>query len=286
MEHLVESNGVQLWCETFGDPKDPAVLLIMGLGATGTAWPDALCTALSDGGRYVIRYDNRDTGLSGKVDFAAQPYTSLDLAADAVGLLDGLGVSTAHVVGASMGGMIAQEIALEHPGRLQTLTVIMSSANPLDPTTGTFRGATVDPRVAAWMQRGQTDPPLTEEARIAHQLELARILTGSATEFDEAATRQIIARDAARAGASAAHAMQNHTAAAFASRDRSGLIASITTPTLVIHGTEDPMAPFEHGKEIADKIPGAVFLPLEGMGHVMPSAFIPTISEAILKHTN
>nr|WP_283136163.1 alpha/beta hydrolase [Rhizohabitans arisaemae] len=283
MERIVDANGIRLWCETFGDPADPALLLVMGLGARGTTWPDELCRLLQEGGRYVIRYDNRDTGLSGRVDYEATPYTMVDLAQDAIGLLDSLGIATADVVGASMGGMIAQEIALEHADRLRSLTLIMSSAQPLDPATNTFRGAQRDPQLAAWDAEQIADPPSTREEHIAAQLKLARIITGRLTAFDEAATREIIERQIESA-TNAAHAVKNHILAAFASRDRSGLIGSITAPTLVIHGTDDRMAPFAQGEALAAAISDSKFLPIEGMGHEFPPQAIPRISDAILRH--
>ncbi|MEV7908009.1 alpha/beta fold hydrolase, partial [Streptomyces anulatus] len=264
MERWIESNGVRLWCETRGNPADPAILLVMGLGAQGTTWPEDLCEMLRAEGHYVVRYDNRDTGLSERVDYEARPYTLTDLADDAVGLLDGLGIETAHVVGASMGGMIAQEIALEHPGRVRTLTAVMSVVAAIDPETRTIHGSERDPRLLEWDARQAADPPVTDEQHIQARVDLARILTGSLTPFDETATRQIIAREFARAG-DMTHTMRNHILAVTTSRDRSELVGSITAPTLVIHGTEDPMAPFEQGKALAAAIPGSVLVPIEGM---------------------
>lgn len=235
----------------------------MGLGAQGTAWPDDLCEMLRAGGHHVVRYDNRDTGLSGRVDYETRPYTLTDLADDAVGLLDGLDIKTAHVVGASIGGMIAQEIALEHPGRVRTLTAVMSAAVAIDPDTGTFQDSERDPRLLEWDARQAADPPTTEEQQIQARVDLARILTGSLT----------------------AHTMRNHILAVMASRDRSELVGSITAPTLVIHGTEDPMAPFEQGRALAAAIPGSVLVPIEGMGHTMPTPALPLIASAVLPHT-
>ncbi|SDI45073.1 esterase [Sinosporangium album] len=284
MERTVEVNGIHLWCETFGDPADPAILLVMGLGARASVWPDELCRLLQESGRYVIRYDNRDTGQSGRVDFDAQPYTTIDLAQDAVGLLDGLGIGTADVVGASMGGMIAQEMALQHADRLRTLTLIMSSAEPIDPETSNFRGTPRDPQLAAWDAEQISNPPTTREEHIQAQLKLARLLSGRLAPFDEAATRAIIERQIESA-ASAGHAAKNHILAIFASRDRSGLVGSITVPTLVMHGTDDVMAPIAHGKALAAAIPGSEFIPIEGMGHSFPPPAVPVMADAILRHT-
>ncbi|WP_343948552.1 alpha/beta hydrolase [Nonomuraea longicatena] len=284
MEQKIDTNGVQLWCETFGDPSDPAVLLVMGLGAQGITWPEPLCKELQEAGRYVIRYDNRDTGLSSVVDFDERPYTMTDLAADAVGLLDGLGVGTAHVVGASMGGMIGQELALEHPERLRTLTLIMSSAAAADRSKGGFAGTETDPEVAAWTEDLATNPPTTVEGLVQTRIDLARIVHGSLGDFDEEAVRKTVMTELTRSS-DVGRAMDNHTKAFAASRDRTGLISQITVPTLVIHGTEDRLAPFAHGKAMAEAIEGSVFLPVEGMGHGLSAAVQDIVIPAVIAHT-
>ena len=124
---MVRANGIEIWAEDFGEPRNPAVLLVMGAGGQGILWPDEFCAALVAAGHYVIRYDNRDTGQSTCVEFAKAPYTLSDMARDAVGVLDAFGVERAHVMGASMGGMICQTLAIEHAGRLRSMTSIMSS---------------------------------------------------------------------------------------------------------------------------------------------------------------
>lgn len=283
MERTLDVGGIDLWCETFGDPADPAVLLVMGLGARGDTWPDELCRLLQEDRRYVIRYDNRDTGRSSSVDYEAAPYTMTDLAHDATGLLDALGVAVADVVGASMGGMIAQEIALEHPSRVRSLTLIMSSAEPLDPETNSFRGTPRHPLLAAWDAEQIAHPPENREQYVEMQLKLARLLAGRLTDFDESAVRAIIERQIESA-TDMTHVSQNHIRAAFASRDRSDLVGSIAVPVLVIHGTDDLMAPITHGRALAAAIPGSEFLPMEGMGHELPKGAVPMISAAILRH--
>ncbi|TCP53474.1 pimeloyl-ACP methyl ester carboxylesterase [Tamaricihabitans halophyticus] len=283
MERTVDANGLRIWCETFGKPADPAVLLIMGLGAQGVAWPEPLCQRIADNGRYVIRYDQRDVGLSSSVDFETNPYTFTDLAADAVGLLTGLEIAAAHVVGASMGGMVAQEIALEYSARMLSMTCIMSTAEPIDPSTGTFRGAVPDPRIVAWQTEYGANPPQSAQARVDSVVELARINAGTLEPFDEAAQRMIIELEDKRGDRAAAAA--NHTKAALASRDRAGLVSSIGVPTLVIHGTEDVMAPPDHGAALASAIAGSTFLTIEGMGHELPATAFHRIVTAIIDHT-
>lgn len=268
MERIVTSNGIDVWCETFGDADDPPILLIMGLGAQGIAWSESFCQALADGGRYVIRYDTRDTGKSTCVDFAENPYTLSDLADDAAGLLDALGLQSAHVVGASMGGMTAQELALRHPERVRTMTTIISTGAKADPENpiGWTGGLPPmpDDLIALFMEQAM-NPPTTEEEETQAFLQLARFLVGPKTEFDEAKVRDYRARELARATNFKATA--NHQLAVAASRDRWELLPSIDCPTLVIYGTEDPMFGRPHAEALAKAIPGAKLLAIEGMGH-------------------
>jgi pimeloyl-ACP methyl ester carboxylesterase len=287
-ERTVGANGIEVWCEDFGSPRDPALLLVMGAGGQGILWPDEFCAGLASGGRYVIRYDNRDTGQSTCVDFARSPYTLADMARDAIGLLDALGIERAHVAGASMGGMIAQTLAIEHGDRVRTLTSIMSSPLGrsgmeaiLDPARATLPGPA--PKVMEVLQASAQSPPRTRDERIAQALRLWRALAGSGEPFDEAAVREREARVFARARNP--DAAQNHQLAIGASPDRTEALRGVTTPTLVIHGAEDPILPLAHGRATADAIPGAKLLVIEGMGHDLPPRAAKRIAQAILEHT-
>lgn len=285
MERIVKANGLDLWCETFGDADHPAILLIMGLGTQGIAWDDGFCQALADAGRYVIRYDSRDTGKSTCLDFAEHPYTLVDLADDAAGLLDALGIRTAHVVGASMGGMVAQELALGHPERVGTLTLIISTGATSDPDNpiGWTGGLPPlgDELVALFMEQAM-NPPANEEEETDAFVRLARLLVGPKADFDEARVREMRALEKQRATNFAAAG--NHQLAVAASRDRWDVLPSIDCPTLVVYGTEDPMFGRPHAEALAKAIPGATLLAIEGMGHDVSHE--DELVPAILGHTS
>jgi pimeloyl-ACP methyl ester carboxylesterase len=288
-ERTIKANGIDLWTEDFGDRRNPPVLLIMGASAQGIYWPEDFVQQLVAAGRYVIRYDNRDTGQSTCFDFAAHPYTLDDMAADATGLLDAYDLPTAHVVGASMGGMIVQVLALRHRQRLRTATMIMSSpfAAGIDPDHPDPTNDLPGPS-EAWMREIltiQMQPATTQAARIDQRVELFRKLTGSRYPFDAAGHRAIAEREVARAANFAA--MNNHPLAINATlpRDRRPLLKKLTIPALVIHGTEDPILPYPHGVALANSIAGARLLTMDGVGHDMPAAVMPQIIAAIVAIT-
>jgi pimeloyl-ACP methyl ester carboxylesterase len=283
---MVEANGIDIWTEDFGSTSDPTILLIMGAAAQGIVWPDELCDALVEAGRHVIRYDNRDTGQSSWFDFSAHPYTLADMAGDAVGVLDAYSVGAAHVAGASMGGMIAQTLALEYPDRLLTLTSIMST--PLgaslmaaiagDGSSG-LPGPSQGVREAL---AATTEPPTDDEQRVDRAVTLWRALAGTIDPFDEQAVRAREKRILARARH--IDAALNHQLAMASSADRTDRLGTITTPTLVVHGTADPILPFAHGEATAGAIPGARLVSVAGMGHELPPSAVPVVAAAILDH--
>jgi pimeloyl-ACP methyl ester carboxylesterase len=287
-ERTVRANGIEIWCEDFGRPGDPPLLLVMGAGGQGILWPDAFCQALADGGRRVIRYDNRDTGQSTCFDFAQAPYTLSDMARDALGLLDAFEIERADVVGASMGGMIVQTLALEHSARVRTLTSIMSTPlaasimkamlGQADP--GALPGP--DPKVMAVAMSRAGNPPRTDEERIEVAVAMWRALAGSGEAFDEAAVRAREARILARARN--IDAAQNHQLAIAASADRDAALRGLRVPALVIHGVDDPILPLAHGRATAERIPGAKLVEIEGMGHDFPAHAQKRIVEEILAH--
>ena len=278
-------NGIELHYEVIGDDDGVPLVLVMGLGAQMIVWDDDFCAALADRGFKVVRYDNRDVGLSTKFDdrpsanaemLAAAmaggtieaPYLLTDMAADAVGLLDHLGIDAAHVVGASMGGMIAQTMAIEHPGRVLSLTSIMSTTG--DPAVGAPTGEAL---TALLIPR-----PTDRDAAIAAGVAASRII-GSPEHFDE---------DRARARATATYDRCFHPAglgrqllAVLASGDRTERLRALDVPTLVIHGDKDPLVTPSGGEATAAAIPGAELLVLEGMGHDLPPTFWPQIVEAV-----
>jgi pimeloyl-ACP methyl ester carboxylesterase len=279
-ERMVDANGIEIWTEDFGSTSDPTILLIMGAAAQGIVWPDELCDALAQAGRHVIRYDNRDTGQSTSFDFSAQPYTVSDMARDAVGVLDAYSVGAAHVVGASMGGMIAQTIALEHPDRLMTLTSIMSTPLGTSLSSSGLPGPSQGVRDAL---AAMTEPPRDDEQRVDRAVVLWRALSGTIDPFDEQGVRAREKRILERARN--IDVAPNHQLAMASSPDRTDRLRTITTPTLVIHGTADPILPFAHGEATTKAIPGAELISVDGMGHELPASSVPIIAAAIVDHT-
>ncbi|MFB0631650.1 alpha/beta fold hydrolase [Streptomyces sp. AB3(2024)] len=274
---MVDMDGVELCTETFGDRSDPPVLLVMGTGASMLWWEEGFCRMLAEGGRFVIRYDHRDTGRSVTRECGSSGYTGADLAGDAVGVLDAYGIPAAHVVGASAGGALAQLIALDRPDRVLSLVLISTSRavpgdRELPPPTGEFMRF-VSSAEADWSHTASV---------IDYLVEYARVLAGSRRRFDETAVRDLVRRDVERAHHFAA--VRNHDSLPEGERPRRPL-SSISVPTLVIHGTADPMFPFGHGEALAEAIPGAGLLALEGAGHGVDRADWETIVRAVIAHT-
>jgi pimeloyl-ACP methyl ester carboxylesterase len=273
-ERIVQANGIEIWTEALGNPADPPILLIMGSGGQGIHWEDGFCRLLVDGGRYVIRYDQRDTGQSAFFDFDKSPYTVSDLAADAIGLMDAYGFESSHVVGQSLGGMVAQAIAIEHPGRMRTLTSIMSTPGvPKRPATSHEERAS----------EAAPGPPPTREEWIERRVEVTGRMSGSLVPYDEARRRALAVREAERVRNFDSN--NNHGRAMAISPDRLVALGEVRVPTLVIHGTGDPAIPHSEGVATANAIPGAKLLTIEKLGHELPKAVWPEITEAILRHT-
>jgi len=284
----VRVNGIELVYDTFGDPSAPPLLLIMGLGVQMIAWDEEFCAALAALGYWVIRFDNRDVGLSTRLDEAGVPdvlalmqgrgeavqvpYTLRDMADDAAGLLDALQAKPAHVVGASMGGMIAQEMAIRHPGHVRTLTSIMSTTG--DP-------ALPPPKPEA-MSVLVTPFPTDREGYLEGSVQASRILAGPGFPFDEDRAREEAGRAFDRGLSLAGTARQ--LAAILASGSRKEALQAVTVPTLVIHGDADPLVPVECGIDTANSVPGAELLIIEGMGHDLPPAVAPQVISAIVRH--
>jgi pimeloyl-ACP methyl ester carboxylesterase len=275
---MIEANGVELCTEPFGDPADPPILLVMGIGGSMLWWEEGFCRTLAEGGRFVIRYDHRDTGRSVTYEPGHPEYTGADLVADAAGVLDAYGIPAAHVVGVSAGGAFAQLLALDFADRVLSLVLISTSpALPgergLPPPTDEF---------ARFVTTAEVDWSEAESV-IDYLVDYTRVLAGGRRPFDETAARELARRDVQRARNFAA--AQNHDAIPDEGRSREPLSA-ITAPTLVIHGAADPMFPLEHGEALADEIPEARLLTLEEAGHGVDRADWETIVRAILEHTN
>jgi pimeloyl-ACP methyl ester carboxylesterase len=274
---MVEANGVELCTESFGDPADPPILLVMGTGASMLWWEEGFCRMLADGRRFVIRYDHRDTGRSVTYEPGHPGYTGADLVADAAGVLDAYGIPAVHVVGVSAGGAFAQLLALDFADRVLSLVLISTSpALPgergLPPPTDEF---------ARFVTSAEVDWSDAESV-IEYLVDYSRLLAGGQRPFDETAARELARRDVERARNFAA--AQNHDAIADDGRSREPL-SSITAPTLVIHGAADPMFPLEHGVALADEIPDARLLTLERAGHGVDRADWETIVSAVVERT-
>src|SRR5215211_5362471 len=271
-----QANGIELEYDTTGDPGAPPLLLVMGLGAQMIAWDDEFCARLADRGFWVIRFDNRDSGLSTKVEPADgfnvpaaigaalaggqvdAPYLLTDMADDAFGVLDHLGVERAHVGGASMGGMIAQTMAIARPERVATLTSIMS-------TTGNSDVGNATPEALAILM---ASPPATRDEYVTTAVGTSRLLHGPVLPFDEARAAERAAASFDRCFFPAGVGRQ--LVAILASGDRTSSLAEVRVPTLAIHGDADPLVNHTGGVATAEAVAGAELLTIEGMGHDLP----------------
>lgn len=287
---VAKANGIELTYDTFGDPGAAPLVLIMGLACQMIAWDDDFCAMLAARGYWVIRFDNRDIGLSTKFsqsgvpDVAAllarsmkgepvtAPYTLHDMADDTVGLMDALRIDSAHVVGASMGGAIAQTIAIRHPQRLRTLTSIMA-------TSGAAGLPAPTPEAMAVLL---TPTPTERNAYIERYIQTWKVLRGAGFPLDDA-------RDPERAAQLHTRGLNppgvaRQLAAIIASGSRKKQLPSLAVPTLVIHGAADPLVPVECGLDVARSVPGAKLVVIEGMGHALPITMWPRIVDAIAEH--
>jgi pimeloyl-ACP methyl ester carboxylesterase len=276
-ENIVRANGVDLCVETFGDPADPAILLIHGAATSMLGWEDEFCERLAAGSRYVMRYDHRDTGRSVSYETGAPPYTLRDLTADAVGLLDAFDLGSAHLVGRSMGGGIAMLAALDYPKRVGSLTLVGTSPGGpgLPPMSEEF---------LAHIRVGSNPDWSDREAVIEHVIGLLKLYSDGSDHFDEATMRNLVGCDIDRT-VNLASSQTNHFAMAVGEpiRDRLG---EISTPTLIVHGVEDPVFPLGHAITMEREIPDARLLALEGTHHDLPRAVWEVVVPAILRHTS
>ena len=287
---IAHANGVDLAWDSFGDAGARPLLLIMGLGLQMIAWDDEFCEALAARGFYVIRYDNRDVGLSTSFDAYGDPnplavfdqlrkkrpvqapYLLADLADDAAALLAAIGVrAPAHVVGVSMGGMIAQELAIRHPERVATLTSIMSNTGALDVRGPSFQ--TIAAVLAPF--------PPDRAGFIRRSLELARTLHGPGFPLDEERIRRVAARSFDRAGHPMAAGVRRQLICIWLSSDRTPALQKLRVPALVIHGDADPLVPVDGGRATARAIPGAKLEIVAGMGHELPRGVWPRVIDGV-----
>jgi len=273
------ANGIDVTYETRGDPAAPTLLAIHGLGAQMTDWPPGFLDGFVAQGFHVVTFDNRDQGESTWLDDAATPdlgallgdptvpvpYRIADMAADAAGLLDALGIDRAHILGVSMGGMIAQQFVIDHPQRSVTLTSIMSTPNP-------SVGSPTPEAMAALL----VPPAEGRDAAIEQSVAGSRVIGSPGFPFDEAGHRERAALHYDRGYHPEGTARQ--LAAILASPDRTGGLRGVGVPTLVVHGAEDPLVTLPGGEATAAAVPGAELWVVEGMGHDLPAAVLPELA--------
>jgi len=287
------SNGLKLEVEEFGKPSDPPVMLIMGLAAQLTRWPEAFVESIVNSGFRVIAFDNRDVGLSEKMisDRASSPlavlllnkvgladllapYKLTDMAKDAAGVLDALDIERAHVIGASMGGMIGQILCAENPERIKSFTALMSSTNnPALPKA--------HPKVS-WDVMTARKPSATREELIDITLRVWELIGTKNSGRDPVEFRQQVAASIDRS--SSPSGIRRQMAAIIATRDLREWTRKVTAPSLVIHGSEDPLVPFQNGLDIAAEIKDARMEIIEGMGHDLPPKYLATVVEHVIEH--
>lgn len=286
----LQANKLQIEYQCFGDRRDPAVLLIMGLGSQMVLWPEALCRTLAQAGYYVIRFDNRDVGLSEKLDHlgvpplawtalrgrlrlrSRVPYQLEDMAADAVGLLNGLDIERAHIVGCSMGGMIAQLLAAHWPHRCLSLTALMtSSGNPELP------GPSLAMRLRMLRRR-----PAAREAAIRHGMAFWRSVGGRDHTPSDAELRQRVLLQLDRGSHPPGLARQ--LAAILAAPSRVPLLRGIRMPSLVVHGSDDPLIPVSAAIDLARHLPQCRLEIIPGLGHELPNSLLPEMAQMLIDH--
>jgi pimeloyl-ACP methyl ester carboxylesterase len=273
-ERMINVGGVELCTEPFGDPAGRPILLVQGVGASMLWWDESFCRILADSGRFVVRYDHRDTGRSITYEPGHPGYSGADLVADAVRVLDAYRIPAAHVVGVSAGGAFAQLLALQFPERV--LSLVLISTSPATP------GDRDLPSPTDAFQQFVSTAHVDRDSVVENLVAYCRVLAGHVRPFHEAQMRDLVHRDVERARDFAA--ARNHELLA-EGRSSPEPLSAITAPALVIHGTADPMFPVEHGVALAQEIPGASLLRLDGAGHGVDPVDTETIAAAIIQHT-
>jgi pimeloyl-ACP methyl ester carboxylesterase len=275
---VIPQDGIEIATEAFGGPEYPPVLLIMGGMASMLWWPDEFCRRLAARGRFVIRYDQRDSGLSTKYPPGRPGYGFDDAVDDAFGVLDGYRITAAHVVGFSQGGMVGQGAALKHPERVLSLTAISTTPLGVDWSSLPKSGA-------AWLEHMAADVDWSDRAEaVAYSVKDARLIAGTAFEFDEAGKRAFLEKDFDRSGGYGS--ATNHSVLFNIGKVWQRRLGELRPPLLVIHGTSDPVFPMGHGVALCEAVAGARLLKLEGGGHELHAGHWDRIIDAIAEHTS
>lgn len=280
-EKIIKINEIDICTESFGNSEDPAVLLIMGAMCSMVYWDEEFCQQLANTGRYVIRYDNRDVGRSTTYEPGSSHYTVVDMADDAVGVLDAYHIDEAHIVGMSLGGMIAQIIALRNPQRVLSIALIASGIFGSEDNNRNL--PPIDEKILANHANGAKLNWSDEESVANYLVTGSSLLCGSKHKFDEKRAYKQVEKEIKRANNLLS--MFNHS---LLKGDDSyeGKLKGINIPTLVIHGTEDTVLPYEHGLALVNEIPHALLLTLEGSGHEIHCDDWVHIINAISNHTS
>jgi pimeloyl-ACP methyl ester carboxylesterase len=270
-QKVIKANGLYFWTENFGRPKDPALILIMGSGGQGLLWPQTFCEQLADKGYFVIRYDHRDTGLSSTIDYQKTPYTLVDMAKDVTFILDGYGIQKSHVVGASMGGVIAMIFSANYPLRTQSLTLLATTSDmraTFDALEGVASKSTLSKPSEALLQSAKSivKPPETVDEKVEAFLQNLRINAGPIIPLDEKMVRELATQSAIRMRNP--ESANNHFQAIKASYDLQRLaLSKIKAPTRIIHGDQDPVFGLDHATALKKAIPQSKLVIIPGLGH-------------------
>jgi len=290
---IAKANGIDIWYETFGNKKDPAMLLIMGGVSQGILWPKEFCECLAKHHFYVIRYDHRDSGHSSYFDFQEHPYTFLDMSQDALELLNYLQIEKAHLFGYSMGGPIAELIAVHFPARVYSLTLMATSSDfrpyilaydGLPPEQGS--SILSSPKVAYLdlLKHYKMSNSVTEEEKLERKLTFWRLFNGSKVPFEEERYREIY-REYIQRDYTSTNAMNHLLAIKRSEKLIRNAPSLVKTPTLIFHGSEDPVLPPDHGDALAKIISGSTYCFVPKMGHILNCQFYDMLIATILEHT-
>lgn len=289
---MAKANGIEIWYETFGQKDHPVLLLIMGGCCQGILWPTEFCERLANEGFYVIRYDHRDTGFSTCFDFESHPYNHLDMAKDAVGLLDFLGIEKAHLAGVSMGGPIAELMSVYYPEKVSTIALIATSCDfrpmnlacqGLPPEVGSLSSPGEDYLLA--IKQIADMAPQNEKERLEQRLAIWRVHSGRDWPFEEERQREIQQEFLSRVRCP--ESLNNHVLAGRRSEELVRTVPyQVTVPTVVIHGSQDPLFPPDHGEALAAAIKGSRYVLLKGMGHIFSCHFYDHLIEEIKRNAH
>lgn len=288
-EKYVQNKSINLWTEAFGNPKNPAVILISGAASQGVSWSVDFCTLLTNKGFYVVRFDPRDTGLSTHIDFAKNPYKMNDMADDVLQIMNAYGLEKTHIVGSSMGGYIAQILSIDHPSRVQSLTLFMSTMD-FTPQVYSFMGISTaflslpgpKAEVLEQLKNLFSGADLSNpEVWMSESLKMIQIFNGDKAPFDEKEYRQTLKLAFDRMNPSPLKTPHNHALASGFGPTQFA-VHKIKCPTLIIHGSNDPIIPVDHAHATAKAIPHSEKFIIEGMGHARPKIYDEAIADRLV----